>query len=606
MEFRIRTSPRGFRDEDWSAPGPRRVLCLGDSCTFGRATSYPRELERIFDDELGPEAVDVLNAGVPGYTSFQARLLLDGPLRQDRFDLLVLYIGFNDARPSSVPDSARPRIPAFAGAFRSALSRLRLYQGLQRLRVAILSRGPEAKTATTRVPLPEFQANLRAILAEARTRGARSLLLTTPSLIPRESEEGRDLAMRNGAVLAVAAESGVPLVDLDRRFRETGLRGLFDGSEVPIPGTQVGADLIHPNELGLRLIAESVREAIGAHGLLPGVPPALREEPARNSFGLACGDVDGDGTDEIAACAERGRTLAVALLDARGRRRWLRRLEGTARTEGPLFLAAPRGGDVFYALDCDSQWTPGRSHERPEFVRPFSWEPCRITEFRDGKVQREERPLWAFVSGGISGFAALDVEGDDVEELLVASREGETCSIAVFSPSLEARSEFPLRVPPFAVGRGWRTWTLAPGPRSAGPARFVAAPDPSRPVPGWAGFGSFASDGTLVDGCMAFGFGGFEAGLRLSSSQAPPRVYAARGPCVRVFERVGNGRLPWLAVDAVFPFGFSSDPFRASGCAIAVLPTRGEARILVVAVEERQVVLELDAWGEIRRRIFWP
>ncbi|MGH7150400.1 MAG: hypothetical protein ACREIU_06875, partial [Planctomycetota bacterium] len=137
-----------------------------------------------------------------------------------------------------------------------------------------------------------------------------------------------------------------------------------------------------------------------------------------------------------------------------------------------------------------------------------------------------------------------------------------------------------------------------------GSARFLAAPN--GPAPGWVGFASFSGDGAMVDACMAFGFGGFEGGLRLASSRVPGRAYVARGPCVRAFERVGTGVLPWLPVDALFPFGFSSDPFHGSGCAIAVLPSPGEARILVGAVEGGERIVELDARGEVRRKIPWP
>jgi lysophospholipase L1-like esterase len=593
----MRFCPRGFRDEDWGKTGARRILCLGDSCTFGRATSYPRELERIFDDER-PGSVDVLNAGIPGYSSFQARLLLDGPLREDLFDLLVLYVGFNDGRPSPIPDAARPRVTAFAGTLRTVLGNLRLYQGLRRLRVSLASPATDAGASAVRVSLEEYRANLRALLDQARSRGARTLLLTTPSLFTPESDGGREVAARNEVVRAVATSSGVPFVDIDRRFRETGNRGLFDGSAEPIPGTRVGADLIHPNELGLRLIAEQVREAIGQHGLLQGIGPAVQEEPAKGSFALACGDVDVDGSEEIAASTVRGERVVVALLDASGQRRWVRQLEGAPHEE-PVFLAASREGDTFYVLD---RGTVAEIRGHGSFIHSIG----RIAEFRAGsavRVGRTSKP-WETEESPITGFATLEIEGGTHGGFVIASDSGEACSVAVLTQAFETRAEFPLRVPPFAVEKNWRRWTLAPSPPPLGAARFLAAP--IGPAPGWIGFASFSGDGAMVDACMAFGFGGFEAGLRLASSPFSPRVYAARGPCVRVFDRVGTGTLPWLPVDALFPFGFSSDSFHGSSCATAVLPAPGEAGIVVVTVEGRRQIVELDARGEVRRKITWP
>ncbi len=607
VEFRMRFCPRGFRDEDWGKAGARRILCLGDSCTFGRATSYPRELERIFDDERAG-SVDVLNAGIPGYSSFQARLLLDGPLRDDRFDLLVLYVGFNDGRPSPIPDAARPRVTAFAGTLRSVLGNLRLYQGLHRLRASLAAPAERAGASGVRVSLKDYRANLRALIDQAGRRGARTLLLTTPSLFTPESEGGREVAARNEVVRAVAASSGVPFVDIDRRFRETGNRGLFDGSSEPIPGTRVGADLIHPNELGLRLIAEQVREAIDRHGLLAGVGPAAGEEPAKGSFALACGDVDGDATEEIAASTVRGESVVVALLDASGGRRWIRRLDGTARPVwlGSHFLAAPREGGSLYALDEGSSEmidTSRLARHRSflDYINPY-----RITELRDGKAVREERPfqqsgdLW-----GITGFAALDAGRGETASLLVAGGGEGACSIAVLTPDLEKRARFAPSIPPFAIERGWTGCTLAPCPPSLGGARFVAAP--AGPVSGWVGFASFLIGGEQVDACMAFGFGGFDAGLRLATSSVPPRLYAARGPCVRVFERVRAGLLPWLPVDALFPFGFTADPLQDGRCGLAVRATPSEGGILgVTFLGGRNRIVELDARGQVRREIDWP
>ena len=92
---------RGFRGPDFDAvkaPGVFRVICLGESSTFGYHDrdneTYPYLLQKLFDrDALH---VEVINAGFPYYTSGSILSLLDSELLQYQPDLITLYNGFND------------------------------------------------------------------------------------------------------------------------------------------------------------------------------------------------------------------------------------------------------------------------------------------------------------------------------------------------------------------------------------------------------------------------------------------------------------------------------------------------------------------------------
>ncbi|MBI1317914.1 MAG: hypothetical protein GC168_03060 [Candidatus Hydrogenedens sp.] len=76
--FRAQIAPEGVRGE---AVGPKRtgtlrVLCLGDSHTFGWGVRdedcYPRQLEALLRARLGEDAVEVINAGTPTYGPWQS------------------------------------------------------------------------------------------------------------------------------------------------------------------------------------------------------------------------------------------------------------------------------------------------------------------------------------------------------------------------------------------------------------------------------------------------------------------------------------------------------------------------------------------------------
>ncbi|MBN1879871.1 SGNH/GDSL hydrolase family protein [bacterium] len=86
-------TPQGLRDR---SPQPAktkpRILCLGDSVTFGfgGAKSYPEQLQ-----ELLPE-YEVYNGGVPGYSSEQTKRVFFKYKDWLQPDVLVLCVGHND------------------------------------------------------------------------------------------------------------------------------------------------------------------------------------------------------------------------------------------------------------------------------------------------------------------------------------------------------------------------------------------------------------------------------------------------------------------------------------------------------------------------------
>jgi lysophospholipase L1-like esterase len=75
----LRTNSMGFRDRDIAVKKPDgvvRVVCLGDSMTFGlglirEEVPYPRQLERFLNEGQSSPRYEVLNAGISGYGTDQ-------------------------------------------------------------------------------------------------------------------------------------------------------------------------------------------------------------------------------------------------------------------------------------------------------------------------------------------------------------------------------------------------------------------------------------------------------------------------------------------------------------------------------------------------------
>ena len=89
-------------------PGVFRIICLGDSVTMGLEVddqyTYPAQLQPIINWALnGRIKVEVINAGVWGYSSRQGLVYLDQRLLKYDPDLVILEFGINDSRSALLP-----------------------------------------------------------------------------------------------------------------------------------------------------------------------------------------------------------------------------------------------------------------------------------------------------------------------------------------------------------------------------------------------------------------------------------------------------------------------------------------------------------------------
>ena len=172
-----------YPDQDYPvAPSPRRagavrVIALGGSSTGGAWQNddlddfWPAELER----RLGP-GVQVVNQGVGGWTSFHIRRYLETRIADLDPDVLVIYIGHNDAMtPAAVPLAALFEAWTRRNDWRLGLSErlggVPLYQLFRFGLLALVDRGD-----TVAVPPEDLDENINIIVDLMRARGGRVLL----------------------------------------------------------------------------------------------------------------------------------------------------------------------------------------------------------------------------------------------------------------------------------------------------------------------------------------------------------------------------------------------------------------------------------------------
>jgi len=214
----VATNARGLRDDPLAVPKPTglvRVLCVGDSCTYGTGVRREDSIPGVLDARLGDD-VDVVNAGVPGYTAFQAtRYLEERGLRLEP-DVVVFTLGFNDARSwDGLSDAEHAkRLEARTSGLSALASRSRavriVRQYLKRVDGTMATSATRAERSTKRVPVDEYVALLARAGELARGSGARILYVLWP--VASTVGSGRRSAHQQ-ALVAFCERTGAELVD---------------------------------------------------------------------------------------------------------------------------------------------------------------------------------------------------------------------------------------------------------------------------------------------------------------------------------------------------------------------------------------------------------
>jgi len=224
-----RCSPAWILEEDTgtaatASPQPLTVVLFGDSTTAPRGPL--RVFAQLLAEELPGRGVQakVINAGVGGNTTTMARKRFERDVLAHKPDVVTLFFGLNDAAVDVWKDAKTPR-----------------------------------------VPLEQFEQNLRYFVEKLRALGAKCILMT-PNPMAWTAEltkmygkppydvndpDGFNIILKDYAasVRAIAKDENVPLIDVYALFQERAKEGslhalLLDG--------------MHPNDLGHRIIAHEV------------------------------------------------------------------------------------------------------------------------------------------------------------------------------------------------------------------------------------------------------------------------------------------------------------------------------------------------------------
>ncbi|MEO8499955.1 MAG: GDSL-type esterase/lipase family protein [Vicinamibacteria bacterium] len=236
---------------------PKRILCFGDSITFGFGVSddetYPAALSAL----LEPHGIEVRNAGVTGFTSYQAVRWLRRQLRRQHVDDVTLLVGWNDLTRRPITDvEFGARLDSSAGTADATLKHLAIYRLMKAtwLRRGLQSNDGKLSRPTVRVPLKDYADNLEVFVNEARAAGARPHFIALPS----RRFPGKEAARTDYAdiLAAVAQRLSVPLHEV----------GILSSSNREIAATGNASyfiDSLHMSPEGNRLMASLLARDLG-------------------------------------------------------------------------------------------------------------------------------------------------------------------------------------------------------------------------------------------------------------------------------------------------------------------------------------------------------
>ena len=239
-----RINSRGFRGDEPRPDAACRIVALGNSCSFGWAVReqyiWTTVLESMLNETQNGTDYDVINAGVPGYSSHQGRILCSELLSDLKPQYLCIMFGWNDHWTAG--DAGADRDIQMPSSFTlSVLNVLMPFKSFQLFQKLAETSDEPARDITIntidgarRVPIEQFRENLDDLVDSAQAYGATPLLIIPP--IAPESVTTSALQRLHRQyeqiIREVAEARKVTCVDLQSAFDSTG--DLFPGKQDPV------------------------------------------------------------------------------------------------------------------------------------------------------------------------------------------------------------------------------------------------------------------------------------------------------------------------------------------------------------------------------------
>jgi len=280
---------KGYREREFSAekdPDLTRIICVGNSCTFGWKVNleqtYPKILEKLLNQNLPQPKFEVIDAGMTGYSTFQGLRFLKREILGFHPDIIIFSYGWNDMCPSEREDKDQKFPPQWILNLDDFLSGSRFYSFLKfEIMNLLKSKQPQdEKKLVYRVSIKDYQENLKELEKIAQGSGIKVFFLSIPVssakvFIGPGKTSKPHIANKhyNKALRETTSEIGVPLIDVALLFEDRG--DLYDkGRE----------EYIHYNAKGHQVVAEAIYKYFQEEGIAqPGNPGSSPQSTSINN-----------------------------------------------------------------------------------------------------------------------------------------------------------------------------------------------------------------------------------------------------------------------------------------------------------------------------------
>ena len=229
-----------------------RILCYGDSNTDGpNEKGWTGNLQRLLSERYDASGIkiEVLNAGVAGYSSYQGLMRFKSQVEIFEPDLVTVSFGYNDIAPAlGVPDREFRLPPALLVGAQRQLLRYRFYRVAEKIVRGFADEPPPA--IGPRVPLEDYLENLESFLDVGEAHDVDVVLMTRPHLMPRAELAKVDTNWRgqiplyNRSLLELSERLDTPAIDVQDYFERNYPDHFYDDCHFTLEGHERMAEML--------------------------------------------------------------------------------------------------------------------------------------------------------------------------------------------------------------------------------------------------------------------------------------------------------------------------------------------------------------------------
>jgi lysophospholipase L1-like esterase/acyl carrier protein len=281
------TNALGFRSPEIAperAPGELRIAVVGASTVAGayartNDATFPQLLQRRLRQAMPGQPVNVINAGIEGYTVGQIELLVERAIIPLRPHVVVIYPGFNDMAHICRAAAGHSGVPLQPLAAPSVPNWVLTRELISKNTVALRDTPVRADRVDLATQFPAWYGErLDSTVTKLQAAGITPVLVTVARAFkPGDGAAGKRLAatalfynhcldydgliqagaMFNHAIADVAARRGAALVDLGA-LMPSGPRHFVDAAHFTREGEELSSELIYRQLMSNTAIARQL------------------------------------------------------------------------------------------------------------------------------------------------------------------------------------------------------------------------------------------------------------------------------------------------------------------------------------------------------------